>query len=103
MANYCPLAFLDEGRNVTPDKLPKAELAPLIAACDAHLRQMVEILEPDWLIGIGKYARKQAETALKGFDIRFGDILHPSPASPAANRGWAPQAIAQLQALELWS
>jgi single-strand selective monofunctional uracil DNA glycosylase len=25
VANYCPLAFFDGGRNLTPDKLPAAE------------------------------------------------------------------------------
>lgn len=102
VANYCPLAFLENARNVTPDKLPKAEREPLDALCNRHLADMVDILQPEWIIGIGKYARKQAETALKGKNIRFGDILHPSPASPAANKGWAPVATQQLQALGLW-
>ena len=38
VANYCPLAFFEGGRNLTPDKLPADEQAPLLAACDAHLR-----------------------------------------------------------------
>ncbi|MEL6431620.1 MAG: single-stranded DNA-binding protein, partial [Planctomycetota bacterium] len=29
----------------------------------------------------------------------IGTVLHPSPASPIANRGWAPQARKQLAAL----
>lgn len=28
VANYCPLAFFDQGRNLTPDKLPASETAP---------------------------------------------------------------------------
>ncbi|MBL8458810.1 MAG: single-stranded DNA-binding protein, partial [Zoogloea sp.] len=39
VANYCPLAFFEGGRNLTPDKLPADEQAPLLAACDAHLRE----------------------------------------------------------------
>jgi single-strand selective monofunctional uracil DNA glycosylase len=31
--------------------------------------------------------------------IRAGQVLHPSPASPAANRGWVEAAEAQLAAL----
>ena len=103
VANYCPLAFLDGARNVTPDKLPKPERLALDAVCDAHLRDMAEQMRAEWVIGVGKYARKQAELALghiKG--LKFGDILHPSPASPAANRGWAPQATRQLQDMGLW-
>ena len=33
--------------------------------------------------------------------IRVGQILHPSPASPAANRGWEEAAERQLAALGL--
>ena len=102
--NYCPLAFFDHARNVTPDKLSKAESTPLYAACDAHLRACVDTLQPDWIIGIGKFAEAQAKTALASANpnLRIGTILHPSPASPMANRGWAPQAAAQLAALGIW-
>jgi single-strand selective monofunctional uracil DNA glycosylase len=31
--------------------------------------------------------------------MRIGRILHPSPASPAANRGWSRQVEAQLAGL----
>ena len=106
--NYCPLAFFDKARNVTPDKLTKAESTPLYAACDAHLRACVDALKPDWVIGIGKFAETQARAALCSAigsanpNLRIGTILHPSPASPMANRGWASQAAAQLAALGIW-
>ncbi len=103
VANYCPLAFLEEsGRNFTPDKLPAEIARKLQSHCDTHLRKIVELLKPEWLIGVGAFARKQAESALEARDIRIGQVLHPSPASPAANRGWAEQAEAQLQALGVW-
>ena len=102
--NYCPLAFFDHARNVTPDKLSKTESTPLYAACDTHLRACVDTLKPDWIIGIGKFAETQAKTALASANpkLRIGTVLHPSPASPMANRGWAPQAAAQLAALGIW-
>lgn len=89
--NYCPLAFLEEaGRNLTPDKLPAAEMAPLMAACDRHLAAALAALEPQWAIGIGAYARERIAQVLGAAPLpRIGQILHPSPASPAANRGWA--------------
>jgi single-strand selective monofunctional uracil DNA glycosylase len=97
VANYCPLVFMEEsGRNRTPDRLPAAERAALFAACDAHLRALGEALSPEWVIGVGGFAAGRAEAALAGSGIRVGAILHPSPASPAANRGWAEQASAQL-------
>ena len=99
VANYCPLAFFDQGRNLTPDKLPAAESAPLYAACDEHLRQIVSALEPEWVIGIGAFAEARAIKALSGANVRIGKVLHPSPASPAANRGWSEAAIKQLNAL----
>ena len=102
VANYCPLAFFDQGRNLTPDKLPSAESSPLYAACDEHLRKVVEILEPEWMIGIGAFAEARATKALQGMDLCIGKVLHPSPASPAANRGWAEAASKQLNALGLF-
>lgn len=102
VANYCPLAFFDEGRNLTPDKLPSAEVAPLYAACDEHLHEMVHALKAQWVIGVGAFAEERARIALTGTDVKIGRILHPSPASPAANRGWAAAATKQLVDLGLW-
>ncbi len=98
--NYCPLSFLEEtGRNRTPDKLPVAERAPLFARCDAALAEVVAALEPRLVVGIGAFAERRARQALRGHDVAIGRILHPSPASPKANQGWAPQAEAELAAL----
>ena len=102
VANYCPLAFFTEGRNVTPDKLPAAEAAPLFAACDVHLHTLVESLAPDWVIGVGVWAEKRAAAVVADLPVRIGRVLHPSPASPAANRGWAEAATRQLVELGVW-
>lgn len=100
VGNYCPLCFVDEGgRNITPDKLGASEREPLLEACDEALRQVTQYLRPRWVVGIGGFAQKQAERALAGMDVRIGTILHPSPASPLANRGWATEAEKQLRAL----
>lgn len=104
VANYCPLAFFDKARNVTPDKLPVAEMAPVIAACDEHLRALVQTLQPEWVVGIGAYAQAQTERALalNSHKPRIGRVLHPSPASPAANRGWAAAATQQMIEQGIW-
>lgn len=105
--NYCPLCFMTEtGKNFTPDKLPAHERHALEEVCDDFLRRTVEYLQPERVLGVGMFAEKKAKLALnevviQGKALEFGRILHPSPASPAANRGWAPQAEAQLQALGL--
>jgi single-strand selective monofunctional uracil DNA glycosylase len=101
--NYCPLAFLESsGRNRTPDKLPAAEKTALFAACDHHLQAIVTALQPEWVIGIGEFAAKRAEEVLVGGHSKLGRILHPSPASPAANRNWNVLATRQLQTLGVW-
>ncbi len=98
--NYCPLVFMEEsGKNRTPDKLPASERAPLYEACDRALVQMIEALAPRFVIGVGAFAQERATEALAGRDLTIGSILHPSPASPLANRGWADQAEAQLRAM----
>lgn len=102
VANYCPLAFFERGRNLTPDKLPAAEAAALQAACDTHLQSLVLALQPEWLIGVGAFAEARASQALAGTGVRIGRVLHPSPASPAANRGWSEAATRQLCALGVW-
>ena len=102
VANYCPLAFFEHGRNLTPDKLPAGESAPLYAACDQHLRALVAALQPDWVVGIGAFAEARAAQALAGSQVNIGRILHPSPASPAANRGWSAAASKQLETLGVW-
>lgn len=101
--NYCPLAFIEgSGRNRTPDKLPAAEKGALFAACNEHLRAIVAALEPEWLIGIGDFALNRALEVFQNAAPRLGRILHPSPASPAANRNWSAQATHQLRQLGVW-
>lgn len=106
IVNYCPLSFMEaSGKNRTPDKLPAGERAPLFAACDAALLDRVRHHRPAWVVGIGGFAEKRARRILAALPEaqrpRVGRILHPSPASPLANRGWAPQATADLAALGL--
>ena len=98
VANYCPLLFLEQsGRNRTPDKLPAREREPLFARCDRHLRRVIEALRPRWVVGVGAFAEGRAREALQGVDgIRFGRILHPSPANPRAQRDWVGQARSAL-------
>jgi single-strand selective monofunctional uracil DNA glycosylase len=100
IANYCPLAFLEKsGRNRTPDKLPTAEKGPLVEICDQALRRTVECLRPRLVIAVGVFAEGRARVSLDGIGVTVGRILHPSPASPAANRGWAEQAELELREL----
>lgn len=96
--NYCPLCFMEEGgKNRTPDKLHPDERDAVFAICDVALRKFVKALDPAKIVGIGGFAKKRAMKTLQRDDIET--ILHPSPASPMANRGWAPQIEKQFKAM----
>jgi single-strand selective monofunctional uracil DNA glycosylase len=108
--NYCPLVFLEaSGRNLTPDKLPAAERRMVEERCDRHLAAALAALQPEWAIGIGAFAqaRLRAVLASELVDstfarrVKVAQILHPSPASPAANRGWSEVVDASLAPLGL--
>ncbi len=106
--NYCPLLLTDgtggKARNVLPEALPTRLRSQVYAACDQALHCVVEALQPTWLVGVGAFAEQQLRqnfTATRRF--QFARILHPSPASPAANRGFAAQARAQLLEAGIWN
>lgn len=108
--NYCPLVFLEEsGRNFTPDKLPVAQRRAVEAACDRHLAAAITALQPDWAVGIGGFAERCLHGVLesdlvdsaRARSMRVAQILHPSPASPAANRGWSEAVDRKLGGLGL--
>ncbi|MDO4232368.1 MAG: single-stranded DNA-binding protein [Lautropia sp.] len=108
--NYCPLVFLEQsGKNRTPVQLPAAEQRAIEQHCDLHLARVIDILRPQWLIGVGGFAEKRLkhvaqhvlEDSALARSLHIGQILHPSPASPAANRGWDEAVERQMQAYGL--
>lgn len=104
VANYCPLVFMSEtGANITPDKISAAEMLPVTTACDTHLHSVVDALRPEWLIGVGGFAEAQAKKLADAFPkMKIGRVLHPSPASPAANKDWAGNVTRTLEKLGVW-
>ena len=103
VANYCPLVFMEEsGRNRTPDKLLKAESAVLQAICDAHLSKLLDAVAPRIAVGVGAYAEQSFQRVIGDRPIKVIRILHPSPASPAANKNWAATVANQLIAARVW-
>ena len=103
VSNYCPLVFMEaSGSNRTPDKLTATEISKLYSVCDQYFCELVDALQPDWVIGVGVFAEVRAKKALSKYNLNIGRILHPSPANPAANRGWAKQAENQLKNLDIW-
>ena len=99
VVNYCPLLFFDEaGKNLTPPQLGAKAVEALETACDAHLASVVRALRPEIVVGVGQFAQERAARVVPAH-VKVGRVLHPSPASPLANKGWAEQAEKQLRAL----
>jgi len=83
LVNYCPLVLLDAaGRNVTPSSWPRtAEPARAMeAACDEWIREVVSIVKPETVIGVGEYARQRCDWALREIvGLQVVGMRHPSP------------------------
>lgn len=107
VVNFCPLVWMSEtGANITPDKLKKKTMKPVEEACMTHLCSVITEMKPEWLLGVGAFAEKRllaAKKMLGNDELKVGKVLHPSPASPAANRGWAEAAEKQLKEQGVWS
>lgn len=104
--NYCPLAFvIDSGANYVPERLLKRDRTALYAICDEALAEVIDVLEPRAVVGIGKFATTRSAEVVGGCerDVTVGMMMHPSPANPDANRppGWVNHAEAQLSELGL--
>ena len=86
------------------NKLPAAERTRLFEICDGALAAQADYFRPKYAIGIGAFAESRIRSALEGREIRIGRILHPSPASPAANRGWetAVEAALEKMGIHFW-
>ncbi|WDQ17504.1 single-stranded DNA-binding protein [Rhodopirellula sp. P2] len=124
VANYCPLVFMEAGgKNRTPDKLPANERDSLQAICDAHLAKVITAAPWTDLVGVGAFAENCLKRVVKSIEgsndhptpkasvrqksasqppFNIHRILHPSPASPAANKDWAGKVTSQLTDAKIW-
>jgi single-strand selective monofunctional uracil DNA glycosylase len=105
VANYCPLLFFDEeGSNITPPRLRKADREALFEVCDEHLSRLVDHFDPQALVGVGRFAERRIEAVLeaRGEQRQVEYLLHPSPANPMANKDggdfWRAQLAETLEA-----
>ncbi|KAF7265189.1 hypothetical protein GWI33_021382 [Rhynchophorus ferrugineus] len=61
--NYCPLAFMDSnGRNITPSGTKKKEL---VFYCDQYFMKTIDVLQPQIIIGIGRYTEKRLQSIVR--------------------------------------
>ncbi|MBN2351443.1 MAG: single-stranded DNA-binding protein [Spirochaetales bacterium] len=113
--NYCPLGFFNrQGTNITPDKLPKGDRESLLDLCDDSLSRVLAVLEPRFAIGVGRFAEGRLRDVVTRAGtgdggkippyarVKIVGILHPSPASPAANKGWETAVIRTLTEAGVW-
>lgn len=103
--NYCPLVWMEEsGRNRTPDKITADEMKPVHEACDKYVLTHLKLFEPEFVVGVGAYAEACLKRICKDAQLEtvIGRILHPSPASPAANKDWVGTATKQLKEIGVW-
>ncbi|MEE3270215.1 MAG: uracil-DNA glycosylase family protein, partial [Candidatus Thermoplasmatota archaeon] len=65
LVNHCPLMLFSGPRasNITPDKIGGETAKALLQRCDEHLREVVEILGADRVVGVGKFAESRARAA----------------------------------------
>lgn len=102
--NYCPLCFIDAGgKNVAPNNLSPAEREKLTLLCDQAIRDIVEVLQPNTLVGVGKWTEDRLVRIQKKFNlpIRVVGIMHPSPLNARANTNYAGQVKAELDRLAI--
>ena len=88
IVNHCPLMLFSGERatNITPDKITGPTAQALLERCDDHLREVVDILGIERVIGVGRFSERRAAAALAETDVEVTTCWHPSPASPLANR-----------------
>merc|ERR1712130_463346 len=89
--NYCTLCFMDNSRNLIPEKLSAENKVKLYKVCDGMLMKTIDLMKPKWIVGIGIFAEQRAAKIKKILsnkklhcDFKIIRILHPSPANPSA-------------------
>ena len=101
ITNYCPLVFMEglTGAIGCRRSSPRSSERRCLRPADRALLQTVELMQPELILGIGKFAEKKAQQVVGHLDVQIGSVPHPSPASPIANRGWSPLMDAALKEL----
>jgi single-strand selective monofunctional uracil DNA glycosylase len=102
--NYCPLCFIDStGKNLAPNNLSPAERSKLTSLCDEAMRDIIQLLQPHTLVGVGKWTEDRLNRIQKEFNlsVRVVGIMHPSPLNSRANTDFSGKVRAELDRLQL--
>lgn len=94
--NWCPIAFMtDSGANLTPDRLKPGDRDRLYGACDRCLLSILEVLDPELVVGVGGFIGKRLQAALEG-GRRVAVVHHPSAMNPGSGVWATASALDQL-------
>ncbi|RZC42932.1 single-strand selective monofunctional uracil DNA glycosylase [Asbolus verrucosus] len=99
--NYCPIALLkSDGSNLTPSDIKDSQ--ELEDICDKYYFRIIQLLQPEIIVGIGRYAEKRTLTVLKSnsCDIQVLCLVHPSP-RVVNNQNWPQKAETFLKGKDL--
>ena len=71
--------------------------------CDSYLRDIIDLIKPHALIGIGKYAEEKLASVNDDPSRIVASIIHPSPGNPQANVDWNGKTTERMKGLGLWN
>lgn len=62
--------------------------------CDEHLCEVIKLLQPQHIVGIGRYAQQKCASVTKRhcMDNEVHYLLHPSPRATASTEKWLEKA-----------
>lgn len=104
MYNYCPIAMMKNGGlNVTPTEIKGETQRKLEEICDKTLYEIIQLLQAEIVVGVGKFAETRALQVLKKnnpLNTKVLYLLHPSP-RVANNQNWVSTAAKKLEELQL--
>ena len=74
--------------------------------CHQTLKNTLELYEVEHIVGIGRFAENRAKKVVqmsKMERVKVHFMVHPSPASPIANKGWNSLAEEALMRANLYN
>jgi len=75
----------------------------LYSLCDEALYRVIKLYDCQHIIALGRVVEARAKKVVKHFNLENVSVkfmVHPSPASPAANSGWNALALESLSSFE---
>ncbi len=80
----------ETGKNLTPPDLGVQAKQTVFQMCDEAMKAILVLYKVQHIVGIGRFAEDRAKRVVQSskLPIRVHFMVHPSPASAIANKGW---------------